>query len=537
MTNKSKYRQPGNASISGQKDKSLEKIAGLLKDRHFWLIVVILSIATILIYGIESYFLNMAPSEVGKSGVHLILMVVRSGLLLMVIGIAAWRFRVRGGFVVCIIIGLILLPHIISGYTEPLGPSFLAVYFIGATSGIAFSLLVGARRQAEEALRKSQAGLAEAQRIANVGSFEWHIKDNTSYLSDEYYRIFGLSPRVTGFTYEEFLSRVHPEDREFVKIETAESLTGNKPHDMDFRIILPDGSERSVHSEAEVILSDSGEPLREFGVVQDVTARKLVEKKLEEYSCKLEEQVEKRTAELDEQIKHRIEYSRALVHELKTPLTALISSSEMLSTNNLQDEVQKRLAKNIFRGSRSLNKRIDELLDLAKSEIGVLKIRCRLINPLKLIHEVAEDMSLAASRKGQSLILEVPKHLPLIWADKERLQQILLNLVSNAIKFNRRNGRVLLRAKEEGTSVVFDVLDEGKGISAEDMQKLFVPYYRLKSDRDRLSGLGLGLTLCKELVELHQGNIWIESEEGKGSIFSFSIPLRDHGKAKDIGEK
>ena len=269
-----------------------------------------------------------------------------------------------------------------------------------------------------------------------------------------------------------------------------------------------------------------------FALLHDITHRKQANKELEEYRFRLEEQVEKRTAELDEQIRRRIEYARALVHELKTPLTAVISSSEMLSTSNLQSEVGMRLAKNIFRGACNLNKRIDELLDLAKSEIGVLKIRSRTLNPLKLIHEVAEDMSLSASRKGQTLVLKVPKHLPLIWADKERLQQILLNLISNAIKFNRRKGRVVLRAKEESASVIFTVQDEGKGISGEDLQRIFVPYYRLESDRERLSGLGLGLTLCKELVELHRGQIWIKSKEGKGSTFSFSIPLGDHGKAR-----
>lgn len=270
-----------------------------------------------------------------------------------------------------------------------------------------------------------------------------------------------------------------------------------------------------------------------FALLRDITHRKQTDNELLECRFQLEEQVKKRTADLDDQIKRRIEYTRALVHELKTPLTAIISSSEMMITNDLQDEVKLRLAKNIFRGARSLNKRIDELLDLAKSEIGVLKIRYNKLNPLKLIHEVAEDMSLTALRNDQTLILKVPKHLPLIWADKERLRQILLNLISNAIKFNRKKGKVVLRARDGGTSIIFDVQDEGKGISGEDLKRLFVPYYRLESDRDRLSGLGLGLTLCKKLVELHQGQIWINSKEGEGSTFSFSIPLRSHNKSEN----
>ncbi len=378
----------------------------LLRDRHFWFIAAILSTVTISIYSIETYFFNLAPSAEEKGGIHLVLMVVQSGLFLTIVGIAAWRFKVRGGFVTCIIIGLILLPHVVSGLTEPLGPSFLAVYFIGAVSGIFFSLLVGTRKQ--------------------------------------------------------------------------------------------------------------------------------IESELEEHRNKLEEQVKKRTAELDGEIKRRIDYTRALVHELKTPLTAVMSSSEVLSTNDLRKGEQLRLAKNIYRGAFNLNKRIDELLDVAKSEIGVLKITYQLFNPLKLIHEVAEDMSLAASRKGQTLTLEAPEHLQYFWADKQRLEQIFFNLLSNAIKFNRKDGKVVLRVKEEAGYLIIDVQDEGNGISSEDMKRLFVPYSRLESDRERLSGLGLGLTLCKKLAELHQGKIWVRSKEGKGSTFSFSIPQRNQKQSREI---
>jgi signal transduction histidine kinase len=135
-------------------------------------------------------------------------------------------------------------------------------------------------------------------------------------------------------------------------------------------------------------------------------------------------------------------------------------------------------------------------------------------------------MSLAATKKEQSLVLEVPTSLPPVWADEERLRQILLNLISNALKFNRKKGRVTLRVEEKDASVVFEVQDEGEGITEEAQQRLFQPYHRLESDRERLHGLGLGLALSKTLVELHHGQIWVRSQKGSGSTFGFSLPLK-----------
>jgi signal transduction histidine kinase len=224
-------------------------------------------------------------------------------------------------------------------------------------------------------------------------------------------------------------------------------------------------------------------------------------------------------------MRRRIEFTRALVHELKTPLTAVIASSEALA-NELKDGPGPRLASNIYRGACNLDRRIDELLDLARSEVGALGLKCKAVDPLRLIYEVAEDMSPEAAKKGQSLVLEVPTSLPSVWADEERLRQVLLNLISNALKFNRKKGRVRLKAKEKDTSVIFEVQDEGEGIAEEDQQWLFQPYHRLESDREHLHGLGLGLALCKTLVELHHGQIWVTSQKGSGSTFGFLLPLR-----------
>jgi len=223
-------------------------------------------------------------------------------------------------------------------------------------------------------------------------------------------------------------------------------------------------------------------------------------------------------------MKRRVEFTRALVHELKTPLTAVLASSDLLVAE-LQEGPLLSLARNVNRGASNLNKRIDELLDLARGEIGILQLKPTRIDPQQLLHWVADDMAPVASSHGQALILDLPPSLPPIWADEVRLWQVLLNIVSNASKFTPEGGKITLRAREEDAFLIVQVQDTGHGIAEKEQQRLFEPYHRLESDRERLSGLGLGLALSKTLVELHGGRLWVESRVGEGSTFSFSVPL------------
>ena len=211
----------------------------------------------------------------------------------------------------------------------------------------------------------------------------------------------------------------------------------------------------------------------------------------------------------------------------KTPLTpVLLSSQELVAM--LKDETSLRLAKNISLGASNLSSRIDELLDLAKGEIGILKLKREYIDVLKLLQEVVEEVSPVSRSRGQKLIWEPPAVLPVVWADKVRVLQIVLNLLNNAFKFTPRQGQITIRAKGEEGNLVIEVSDNGPGIKEEDQKRLFNPYHRLEGDRERLSGLGLGLALCKTLVELHGGQIWLKSSPGKGSTFGFSLPLGAH---------
>ena len=156
----------------------------------------------------------------------------------------------------------------------------------------------------------------------------------------------------------------------------------------------------------------------------------------------------------------------------------------------------------------------------------MLQMKPVVINPRQLLQEVAGEIKPMVSKWGQSLILDLPSSLPLIRADEGRLRQIVLNLITNASKFTPEGGKIILRAWQRDTKLVVECQDTGSGIAKEDQGRLFDAYHRVESDRERFSGLGLGLALCKKLVELHGGRIWVESEDGKGSTFSFSLPLK-----------
>jgi len=231
--------------------------------------------------------------------------------------------------------------------------------------------------------------------------------------------------------------------------------------------------------------------------------------------------------QLEEEMNRRIEFTRALAHELKTPLTPVLMSSQVLASQ-LTDPTLLKLANNVARGASNLNSRIDELLDLAKGEIGMLHLKPEEVDVLQLLREIIDDVASVPASHHQSFLSKLPPSLPPplppVQADRTRLRQIVLNLLNNAFKYTPEGGRITLSARHDDSNLVVEVHDTGPGISKQEQQRLFQPYHRLESDRERLSGLGLGLALSKTLVELHSGRIWVDSSS-RGSTFAFSIPL------------
>lgn len=330
--------------------------------------------------------------------------------------------------------------------------------------------------------------------------------------------------KVTGVRAKELvgthpLDHVWPEDREIVRQNAIKMLKGEPTPPYRYRIIRRDGQIRWMR-EGVVSVQYRGRRAA-LGHSMDITDGIEAEAKLR----KLYEDEKKWHHELEAEVRKRIEFTRALVHELKTPLTPILFSSELL-VSELKEEPWLSVARNIHRGANNLNNRIDELLDLARVEIGSLKLNPKLVAAPQLLSSIADYVESLIAKNHQHLVRDIPPTLPQVWADEERLQQIILNLLINASKFNPEGGTITLAAREEDKSLVVEVKDTGPGIPKKEQERIFQPYQRRITDRERLGGLGLGLALCKHLVELHGGRIWVESQVGKGSVFAFAIPLK-----------
>ena len=252
--------------------------------------------------------------------------------------------------------------------------------------------------------------------------------------------------------------------------------------------------------------------------IRDITERRQAEEALKH----LYQQERELRQQLEQEMKKRVEFTRAIAHELKTPLTSLLASSDLLASE-IDTEPLQTLARNIRQGASNLDSRINELLDLVRGEVGMLELKLEMVDLSQILSDITDSMKPVALKRGQSLDLSLPPGLPVVRADPARLQQIVTNLLDNALKFTPPGGNVRLGAKRKDNDIVVEVRDTGRGISKDEQQSLFQPHQLPKVELSE--GLGLGLALCKMLVELHGGKIWVKSSVGRGSTFGFSLPL------------
>ncbi len=212
-------------------------------------------------------------------------------------------------------------------------------------------------------------------------------------------------------------------------------------------------------------------------------------------------------------------------HELRTPLASLKALTETLQEGALEDPpAARRFLGRIQTEVDALTQMATELLELSRIESGQVPIALKPVSPSKLIHSAADRMKMQAERAGLVIRVDCAPDLPNIRADFPRLEQVLVNLIHNAVKFTRPGGEVTLTASPQGNYICFLVHDTGVGIPADDLTRIFERFY--KTDRARSGGgTGLGLSISRHLVEAHGGKIWAESAEGRGSTFFFTIPL------------
>jgi signal transduction histidine kinase len=228
---------------------------------------------------------------------------------------------------------------------------------------------------------------------------------------------------------------------------------------------------------------------------------------------------------LQTEMQSRVDITRKLIHELKTPLTSLIATSQLLADETKNERLGK-LARYIFEGAGNMNRRIDELHDVMRGETGQLKLTLKYINMEKLLNSILEEVQPLAASNGVTTELEVEGKIPEIKADPERLHQVILNLLNNAFTYAREGKKVKILESLRENNILIEVRDYGPGISMEKRQTLFEPGYQVAYREQSTGGLGIGLSLCKMLVDLHGGRIWAKSRIGRGTSFFFTLPIR-----------
>jgi PAS domain S-box-containing protein len=383
-------------------------------------------------------------------------------------------------------------------------------------------------------LRNREHQLIEAQHLAHLGNWELDLIGNSLTWSDEVYRIFEMDKEQFDITYEVFLDAVHPGDRETVNTVYKGLQKKPESYNIVHRLLMEGGRIKYVNTRCETLYDAAEKPIRSFGTVQDITNQKLREDELERYRGHLEEEVRQRTEALrlardaaDAANTAKSVFLANMSHELRTPLNAILGFSHMMQHDPSLNASQQETLNIINNSGEHLLRVINDVLEIAKIEAGKLQLEVTAFDLHAMVREVTDMMLLRAQQKGLQLSLDQSSAFPrYIKGDEARLRQILVNLVSNAVKFTEQGGVIIRLAVSDNTfhHLLLEVEDTGRGISKQDQQRLFQPFVQL-SDAKMQVGTGLGLSIVQQFVKLMGGMITVESTMGKGSMFRVELPM------------
>jgi two-component system, cell cycle sensor histidine kinase and response regulator CckA len=379
------------------------------------------------------------------------------------------------------------------------------------------------RNQAEQALQQSEAKL---QRVFAALTGGIVIIDMDGKIIDCNANTFNMAGIVNkeGMIGKNIIDFLAEEDKIRAGLNIRITVEKGSSFNNRYTVIQPGGTRLPIEVCSCVAKDSSGAPLFLVISFMDITERI----QMEEQIIGLYQQEKKQNEELQKEAKARGLFIDVLAHELRTPLTPLLVSADMLNEMIVEhpDELQKRLVTNIVKSAQTLGTRLEELLELGNYSRGTFRLKLDVVDLAKLVREVAAEFQTVLAKQSQLIELEVPDNLPPVEADPSRLEQVFVNLISNASKFSPQGGRICLKINRQNEHMHIDVTDEGLGITEEEQARLFQPYHRVEQDRQKFPGIGLGLAVCKQIIEAHRGKIWVTSQPGKGSTFSFILPLK-----------
>jgi PAS domain S-box-containing protein len=376
------------------------------------------------------------------------------------------------------------------------------------------------RRRAEEELRRSEAYLAEGQRISHTGSWGWNMVTGELFWSQEHFRIFGFDPETANPSYPMFLEKIHPKDRSVVEQTVDRAVRERSDLEMEYRIVLADGSIKYLQSLGHPIIGESGDLVEFVGTVMDVTERKLAEEALRKTQAELAHVTRLMTMG---------ELAASIAHEINQPLAAIVTNANACLRWLLDEfpnlEEGREAARRIVRDGKRAGDVIARIRGLVR-KTDTEKAR---LNLNDVVEEIAALAQVEVRRNGVALRIELAPDLPPVAGDRVQLQQVILNLVMNGIEAmsavtDRSRELFICSRQHESDQVLVTVQDCGVGIDQESLEKVFDPFYTTKPQ-----GMGMGLAISRSIVENHGGRLWAVPNNGPGVTFEFALPVEAVG--------
>ena len=375
--------------------------------------------------------------------------------------------------------------------------------------------------QALAALREREEQLRHAQEIAHLGSFDWNPVSGELWWSDEHFRLWGFAPGSVTPDYALFRAGIHPQDVEFLEGVLQAALASGRRYKCKHRVVRPDGTVRNVQGRGEVMLDADGRAVRMVGTVRDITDREAAEAAL----IAARDDANRARLAADAANAAKTEFLSNMSHEIRTPLNAVLGLAQV-GQREMAGTPARRLFEQMLDSGQHLLGIINNVLDFSKIEAGKMAVEQEPVALEQLTDRVLGFCAARAAQKGLTLRLDRSTDLPrAIMADFLRLSQVLSNLLDNALKFTAR-GEIVLGVDRLDGMLRFQVRDPGIGMDAEQMARVFLPFEQADGSTTRLfGGTGLGLVICKRLVEAMGGAIRVESAPGRGTMFEVLLPL------------
>lgn len=377
--------------------------------------------------------------------------------------------------------------------------------------------MTDAKRHEDELIRH-QTQLSEAQEIGQMGHWRWEIGQNNISWSDELYRIFGVSSDNFTPTLDSVNSLLKRRDVGRMMQAFQRAMIEKNNYEMEFSIMLPNKEERSLKLQGRCELDTQGDVSSLFGVIQDVTERTNYERDLRN----AKESAERAYAA-------KSQFLANMSHELRTPLNAIIGFSEMMQRQLLGPigtEKYLDYIAGIRESGEHLLDLISDILDMSKMEAGKYELDIENLNVSKVVRLAVHMMEGKANDAKVKINLDIQDEETMLDADRRAVLQVMLNLLSNAVKFTEEGGEISVACTKTDKNVSFVVSDTGIGIPANKINDITNPFEQAAAHDTRdHEGSGLGLAITKELVELHNGTLRIESTVGEGTTVRFRLPI------------